>query len=603
MARVADPSAVPAMAARQPAGLRAVSFRVNPAHVRTLLWLRLRLTLRRYQRSWQAVLGLIFGLVFIIPLSGGLAFLTAFGYTALDRPAAAQLLFGVVALLYLAWAALPLLQYSLNEGLDVTKLQIYPLTRGEEMISLVLATLLDLSTLFIVAVYVGALIGWHATPLAAAITAVALAAAYVHTVGLSQLVLAALMGLLRSRRFRDLTIIFFALIGSLCSISGQLASRIFVPREGATAPDPNAALVSLHLDQYLRWTPPGMAVQAIVTADRGDILAALPWLVGSLALVPVLLYAWAVVLDRGITNVESGAVRARRGRRRAAVAAVAGAPQTAPAARPVGVAAAPARARPRLVSRVALAIAGKDFRALWRDPQLKAQLISVLFATVFILVPGIYGGGRSGRYTSALDPHVSVLLAPLPALFVVLTFGLNALGLDRQGLQMLFLFPVRPLDILWGKNLFTATLAAVLAVALTIIKAVITGGWEYAPLALVAAVAGILTMLACGNVTSVLSPFRQRQFRMGETGTYSSENGCLRAILSMVALAVTAILLVPVAAAVLAPLIFDQRQWFVATLPLAIVYGVLLHQLASRLIAPVLLRRAPEILAVTVREA
>ncbi len=603
MARVADPPAALSAPARQPTGLRAVNFRIKPAHVRTLLWLRLRLTLRRFKRSWQATLGLIFGLLFIIPLSAALALLSALGYTQLDRPAAAQLLFGVVALLYLVWAALPLMQYSLNEGLDVTKLQIYPLTRGEEMVSLVLATLLDLSTLVIAALYVAVLVGWHATPLAAVVTAVALAAAYVHTVGLSQLVLAALMGLLRSRRFRDLSIIFFALVGSLCSISGQLSSRIFVPRAGGAAPDPNAALASLHLDQYLRWTPPGMAVQAIVTADSGEYVAALPWLLASLALVPVLLYVWAVVLDRGITNAESGTIRSSRARRRSTAAVAAGAVSASAQARPAGTVAELKRTRRHLISPVALAIAGKDFRYLWRDPQLKAQLISVLFATVFILVPGIYGGGRSGRYTSGLDPHVSVLLAPLPALFVVLTFGLNALGLDRQGLQMLFLFPVRPLDILWGKNVFTATLAAVLAVALTIIKAATTGGWEYAPLALVAAAAGILTMLACGNVTSVIAPFRQRQFRMGETGTYSSENGCLRAVLSTVSLGVTAILLVPVAAAVLAPLIFDQRQWLVASLPLAILYGALLHQLASRLIAPVLQRRVPEILAVTVREA
>lgn len=594
MARIAEPSVLPATSSRQPTGLRAVSFRIKPSHVRMLLWLRLRLTLRRFQRSWQAVVGLIFGLLFVIPLSGGLGFLTAFAYTQLDRPAAAQLLFGVVALLFLVWAVLPLLQYSLNEGLDVTKLQTYPLTRGEQMVSLVLATLFDLSTLFLVALYVGVFAGWHATPLAAAVTAVALAAAYVHTVGMSQLVLAALMGLLRSRRFRDLTIIVFALIGSLCSVGSQLISRILVPRRGRGAPDLNAALISLHLDQYLRWTPPGMAAQAIVTADQGDYLSALPWLLGSLLLVPVLLYAWAVVLDRGITNSESGTISARRGRRRRPAASNA----AAQSAQPITT----TTPRRRLISPVALTIAGKDFRYLWRDPQLKAQLISVLLATIFILVPGFYGGNRSGRITVGLDPHFSVLLAPLPALFVVLTFGLNALGLDRQGLQTLFLFPVRPLDILWGKNIFTGMLAAVLAVILTAVKTATTGGWEYAPLALFAGASGILTMLACGNVTSVLVPFRMRQFRMGETGAYSSENGCLRAVLSIIALIVTTILLVPVAAAVLAPLLLDRRDWLVATLPLSILYGVLLHQLASRVIARVLLRRIPEILSATVRE-
>src|SRR5262249_34194163 len=152
-----------------------------------------------YARSWQRVVGLVLGLLFLIPVAGGLTLLTATGYVELGRPAATQLLFGVVALLYLIWAVLPLLQYSLNEGLDVTKLQIYPLTRGEQMVSLVLATFFDLGTLFLLALYAAIFIGWHATSVAAIITLIALALAYIHTVSLSQLILAALMGLLRSR--------------------------------------------------------------------------------------------------------------------------------------------------------------------------------------------------------------------------------------------------------------------------------------------------------------------------------------------------------------------------------------------------------------------
>src|SRR5262245_7944472 len=244
MARIAQTStaASPAEAARRP-GLRSISFALNPAHVRMLLWLRLKLTLRGYARSWQRVVGLIFGLLFLIPLAGGLTFLTATGYTDLGRPAATQLLFGVVALLYLIWAVLPLLQYSLNDGLDVTKLQISPLTRCEQMVSLVLATFFDLATLFLLALYPAAFLGWHATPVAAAFTLVALAIAYVHTVSLSHLVLAALMGLLRSRRFRDLSIIIFALFGTICSFSNQIIARLFTTG-GSTGepPDVGAAL-------------------------------------------------------------------------------------------------------------------------------------------------------------------------------------------------------------------------------------------------------------------------------------------------------------------------------------------------------------------------
>src|SRR5262249_25008351 len=156
------------------------------------------------------VLGLVFTLLLFVVFASVAGVGSVAAYLNLPRPTAAQVLFGVLGVLYVIWAVLPLLQYTLNEGLDVTKLQAYPLTRGEQMTSLVLATLFDVSALFILALYAAMVIGWHATPLAAIVTVVALVAAYVHTVGFSQLVLAALMGLLRSRRYRDLAVVFFA---------------------------------------------------------------------------------------------------------------------------------------------------------------------------------------------------------------------------------------------------------------------------------------------------------------------------------------------------------------------------------------------------------
>ena len=599
MARIASSAVSPTSQQPHPTGLRAASFAIHPAHVRTLLWLRFKLTLRRYTRGWQQLVGLIFGLLFLIPTAGGLALVTALGYTQLSRPAAVQLLFAAVTALFILWALLPLLQYSLNEGLDVTKLQIFPLTRGEQMISLVLATFLDIGILFILALYVAVFIGWSASPAAAIVTVVALVLAYVHTVGFSQLILAALMGLLRSRRFRDLTVILFAIIGSICSLSGQIFPRIFassVPGPSSITTDPNAALASLHLDQLLRWTPPGMAVQAIVNADRGDYLGALPWLLGSLVLVPLLLYVWAVVLDRGITNAETAGAASSRRRRAPVAITVEGA---RPAAAPVAIS-----RRPRTVSRVALSIARKDVRYLWRDPQLKAALISVLIASFVVLASTVLGVGSSDGYgsPSSIGPG-AVFFAPLSSLIVVLSFGLNSLGMERQGLQTLFLFPVKPLDILWGKNIFVGSLAGVIALTLTLIAAAVTGGWTYVPLALAATAAAILVMLGCGNVTSVLFPFRWRQMRMGETSTVSTENGCLRSIISMLTMLVTAILLLPVAAALAIPLVLNHSEWLIGTLPAAILYGAALHQTASRLIAHALLRRAPDILSVTVRDA
>ena len=120
-------------------------------HVRTLLWLRWKLTVRGDTHSARQIVGFVFTTIFLVGLAAALGLGTTAGYLLLDRPDAAQLLYIVLVGLWLAWAAFPLMQYTLNEGLDVTKLQTYPLTRGEQMASLLLATLLDISTIVILA--------------------------------------------------------------------------------------------------------------------------------------------------------------------------------------------------------------------------------------------------------------------------------------------------------------------------------------------------------------------------------------------------------------------------------------------------------------------
>ncbi|HEY7835072.1 MAG TPA: hypothetical protein VIG30_15965 [Ktedonobacterales bacterium] len=581
----------------------------NPAHVRTLLWMRWKLAIRGFARGKaRAIIGLVILFVFLAPFLAALAIGTTIGYLRLPHPVAIQLLFVVLAGVYLVWVALPLLQYTLNEGLDVTRLQIYPITRAELMVSLVLATLFDIGTLGILLVFVPIVIGWSPTPLATVFTVVALVLAYIHTIGMSQLVMAALMGMLRSRRYRDLSIIIFAILGGACSAFGQFAGRL-IP--GA---DPHA-LLQVRVDAYLQYTPPGMAARAISLASGGDYLPALAWLAGLAALVPVLLWVWAVVLERGITTAETAGAAPSRRERRQAVAAQArvsalNGTVNASANGAAGVAVTGARSAttaagvtatttPRWrgpLSPAARAIAAKDARYLWRDPQLKAALFSSLWLLILVVLP--YGGGRQTGF--ALEPY-RVIFASVPTLVLVLNLALNALGLERSGLQMLYLFPVRPRDVFWGKNLTIGLITFAAQIVLAVGLAVITGGWVYVPLALAGGLAAIFVLLACGNVTSVLLPFRVRELRMGRN-SLSSENAALRAVLSLVTLFVTVLLLLPVAAAIGLPLALDQWGWFVWALPAAIGYGILLHQVATRLVAPLMLSRVTEILNVTVRE-
>lgn len=559
------------------------------SNVRTLLWLRWKLTLRGYTRSARQIIGFILSLIFILWLAGALGVGTGAGYLFLDRPDAAQLLYIVLVGAWLVWAAFPLMQYTLNEGLDVTKLQTYPLTRGEQMVSLLLATLLDLSTLILFALFAAIIVGWHATLPATLITLAALALAYVLIVTTSQLLLAALMGLLRSRRFRDLTVIFFALFGVSCALINQLVSRAMIDFQPG-------AFGSLHLDRYLQWAPTGMAAHAIALADSGDYVAALPSLGMMLVLVLVLLALWAWVLDRGITTAESAGggprIRARRGR---AVVAV-GNPSAEPR---------PMRAGWGPFSGPALAIADKDRRYFWRDPQIKASLLSSIFLVIFVVLPSLffgrpYDGPRPGAGLGFSIAAWQGLIAPLPSLFITINLAQNAFGLEREGLQTLFLFPVKPLDILRGKNLAVAVVSGSIAAALTLVVAAIGGGWSNVPIALGYSLAAILVLIGCGNLVSVFIPMRVRRMRMGQGSFASSENGCLRTVLMVFAMQATYALLLPVAVALVLPLMLSHSEWLVVTLPASFVYAIVFYELATRLAASQLLKRAPDILRATV---
>jgi hypothetical protein len=114
--------------------------------------------------------------------------------------------------------------------------------------------------------------------------------------------------------------------------------------------------------------------------------------------------------------------------------------------------------------------------------------------------------------------------------------------------------------------------------------------------------AAIAVMLGCGNVVSVLLPFRTAQMRMGSSSSGSPESGCLRLLMGTLSISVTLIILSPVSVGIAVPVIVNHLSLLTITLPLALVYGLAIYQGASWFISPRLLRRMPEILAVTTRE-
>src|SRR3984893_13143237 len=280
---------------------------IHSDKLRWLFWLRWKLFLRGFARDRARIITTIVMIVFGIPLYGGLAVVTFLGYRFLDYPANAELLFLVLTGVYLFWMALPLFEFTANEGLDVSKLMLFPLTRPELMVSLLFSTLLDTPMFGLILVFIAVVAGWATSLPVTLLTIVAVLIFYTQVVGMSQLVLAVLMRTLQSRRFRDLSIILIALFSSSCYIFQQIVLR------GIGTGNFVANIEQARFSFYLQWLPPGMTARAIQQAAIGNWVASLAWLVASLVAGVLILYLWALVLERSLSTPETGgAIRARR---------------------------------------------------------------------------------------------------------------------------------------------------------------------------------------------------------------------------------------------------------------------------------------------------
>src|SRR5437773_5715702 len=275
--------------------------------LRWLLWLRWKLLVRGFTREKSRIITTILMIVFGLPFYGGIAAGTFLAYRFLPYPANAEVLFLVLTGVYLLWMVLPLFEFTVNEGLDVSKLILFPLTRPELMVSLLFSTLLDIPMFGLILVFIAVVVGWASSLPVALLTLVAMLIFYVQVVGISQLVLAALMSTLQSRRFRDLSIILIALFSMSCYLIQQLLLR------GIGTGDFVTNIERARFSLYLQWTPPGMTASAIQQASLGNWGASFAWLGVSLVTAVLILYLWARVLERSLSTPEvGGAVRVRQ---------------------------------------------------------------------------------------------------------------------------------------------------------------------------------------------------------------------------------------------------------------------------------------------------
>jgi ABC-2 type transport system permease protein len=571
------------IAAAQPAAPR--RFTLRPRVIRTLLWLRWQLLVRGYARSTSRIVGAVLLFIFLVPLAGFLAFGLVAGFQSLlpDQLDLAQnLLFYVLLVMYVIYAVLPLLQYSINEGLDITKLTIYPLSQPELMASLLFSTLLDIPTLAVILVFVGIGLGWaHDLPSALGISA-ALVLAYIHLVGISQLLLSALMGVLRTRRYRDLALVLITLLGLSCSLGFQAISRL-VPAQSSA----NGVLALLHynIGAWLQFLPPGMVGRAVVAFATNQYAAGGLWLAELAGSAFLLLWAWSAILTRSLASPEEGGSVPRRRRARARAVAVT---RHAPSATSPAASAAP------LIPAPVLALAAKDLRYYWRDPQYKRAFLGSLYL-VGILILNFFTLGRHSEGSGISQFLVTA------ALFLVLNLTSFGFGYEGPALTTLALFPVRAAYLLIGRNLATFAVGlAELALLLTL-QGFLTQNWYQTAVLALTGTGALIAAMGPGNVIAVLFPMRVARQRVGGAQN-DSGSGCASSLLIGSAYSVALLLTVPVAALIVVPQFVGRPDLTLALAPLALVYGIGIYAGGTALAAAQYYPRLTKIIEVVTRE-
>jgi ABC-2 type transport system permease protein len=457
----------------------------------------------------------------------------------------------IATLFGLTWALSPLLAgIAATETHDLTRLMPYPVPLTTLVASSLVANLLQPTVLAQLPPLVALAVALGGSRWPFAFLGLGLGLLLVLAAG--QAVGIALHALSRNRRAHERVLFFGIGLGMLLS----LVPVLLLSRGGSAA---RRLLVALLERDVFMLSPFAWGARAAVHAGRGEPWAFLGWS----AAVTV-----AFVATVGVSMAI--AHRLYRGELDTGEAVAAGA----------------SRARMRLPGAVG-AVVEKDLRVAWRDPRLKAVTLSGVIGPLLLLF--LLGQGSS----SGIGPMQLVLVASIAGLGAV---GSNALALERDGLGLLFGFPVDRLALLVGKNLALVVLRAPALVSLSLAALIIAGPSVAPAVATVVLLTQVLAS-AADNYLQVLFPIPMPAAGRDPNAPISGTRGLGAAAVGLVAMTATLAAAAPFAFLAWLPQLLGERWLFVLTLPLALAGACAIYFMATSGSARLLLRREPELLA------
>lgn len=472
------------------------------------------------------------------------------GHGTLPEDLAVVMFTGVV----LGWVVLPVLTFGTDDLLDPTRLALLPLTGRQLVIVMGVGALVGVPPVATTVAALGLLPATASGGVSVAVGLIAVLLLLALCVSASRAVAAALSGVLRSRRGRDLGVALAAVVALGFQLVNPLI-QLAVRRGG------DASSVLHGLASWLRWTPPGLLATAPGRAPLGAALS----LLAVAGVVLLLLVGWELGVRRSLSGVDGSGTRRRR--------ATGLAPRLVP-----------------LPGGRAGAVAAKDLRYLAREPRRLVSVLTLVLLPALVAVgSGLAGGGKPGP---------SVVFAVCGVALLAGTGSANRFGLDGSATWLLISSATDERDArrdLLGGDLAVGVVVGPAVVLVGVGLAALADGWAYLPAALGVAFALLAVQVAVSGLLAVRSPFAVPQ-RAGGLGGPGTGQGCTAGLLTMVALIAVCVLCLPLLALLLPGLTSGSSGWGVALLAVGPAYGLGVGAVIRRVASRFWAQRAPEVL-------
>jgi hypothetical protein len=391
-----------------------------------------------------------------------------------------------------------------------------------------------------------------------------------HTLALSQGIVLATQGILKSRKFRERAMIIVVLFWMTYGIGWQLFSREMVRFNWQ-------AFFQSPTWEVINFLPPGLAARAITHMLHAEWLPALGYTL-VLFLCTVGTIQWASVwlekvyhaddMDVPVDTSDSKNVKS----------------STNSVAMGGGLW--------RFLSPISHEIIQKEWLYYRRDPYFKIVLMNY----VYMICIGVFISYTRSK-TQMNMPIVSTAslwFVSSMLLFQQTTLCYNIFGTEGNGIITLFSLPTSRRAIIIGKNIGIGLPNALLNLLVMLILCGVSKhlelAWQFGLWVFLATI----VMTAVGNIASILSPFRPQM--KGFKTKQNTQNPNVGFIyLGFTFLGV--IFYIPLFAALFIPTIFQAPVWFALTIPLALCYVAGIYWLSLRIAETLLPSREEKIIA------